>query len=100
MAGQTITESSLVARIVAALKKRGAWVVKLHGGPLQQAGLPDLLVLHLGQVTFLEVKTPKGIVSPLQEHTLTRIQAHGGTAVVVRTLDEAIVMVFGAEALQ
>lgn len=46
-------ESALVAKIVKALKARGLFVAKLHG-PMQRAGLPDLLVVVEGRAVFLE----------------------------------------------
>lgn len=87
---KTVNESSIVARIMSALRKRGAYVVKLHGGPTQQAGLPDLLVVHEGRVAFLEVKRPGGKPTPLQEHTMTQLRNHGATACVVWSVEDAL----------
>ncbi len=83
-------ESSLTQRIAAALRQRGAWVTKLHGGNMQQAGLPDLLVVVAGVVWFLEVKLPGGVVSRIQRHTIERLKASGGNVAVVRSVDEAL----------
>jgi Holliday junction resolvase len=83
-------ESAIVNKIVAALRARGCFVAKLHGGPTQQAGLPDLLVIHAGRVVFLEVKRPGEQPTKLQEHTLAKLRGHGATAVVVTCEREAI----------
>lgn len=38
----------------------------------------------------LEIKTPTGRLAPIQAVTLKRIQAAGGIAVVVRSVEEAL----------
>lgn len=82
-------ESAIVAQIVKRLRARGDYVVKLHGGPMQRSGLPDLLVIHQGHVVFLEVKRPGEQVTAIQEHTLGELRRHGATVAVVRSADEA-----------
>ena len=85
-----MTESALVAKIVTRLRRHKLFVVKLHGSPLQRAGLPDLLVIAPGgRAVWLEVKTETGVVSRLQEHTLGLLRAAGCVAEVVRSVEEA-----------
>jgi len=86
-------EGRLVNRIRTAILREHpeAIVIKLHGGPYQQAGLPDLLVVIRGRAVFLEVKRPGGALTPLQEHTIARLRAAGALAEVVRSADEALV---------
>lgn len=86
-------ETAIVNRIILYLKEvkqngEPIWFTKLHGGPMQKAGLPDIHVCYHGLAVYLEVKTATGKASPLQEHTIDLIRAAGGVAVVVRSVDE------------
>ena len=88
-------ESKIVAAIVArlkALKRAGApiWWAKLHGGPMQRAGLPDLLILGVGQLYAVEVKRPGGQATGLQLRELAELGAAGAVAIVATTRDEAL----------
>lgn len=83
-------ESTIVAAIVKALRGRGCWVTKLHGGPTQQAGLPDLLAVYAGRAMFFEVKRPGGEVTRLQSHTLDELKSAGAAARVVCSAAEAV----------
>jgi len=75
-------ESTIVASIVRMAERNGWYATKLHGGPMQKAGLPDLLMLKDGKAVFLEVKRPgKGKASdatPLQQRRMEEIQRRGG----------------------
>lgn len=86
----TVKESTIVAKIVSTLRGKGCFVTKLHGGPNQQAGLPDLLVVRDGRAFFLEVKRPGQSPTKLQEHTLAKLRDVGAVAVCVRSVEEAI----------
>lgn len=70
----------------------GAFPIKIHGGPYQQAGIPDILVCINGNFLGLEVKVParKNNVTKLQEKTLQDIRDAGGVAAVVTSVEEAI----------
>lgn len=83
-------EANTVAAIRRALLDRGAFVVKLHGGAMQRAGLPDLLVVYAGRTLWLEVKQPGGRPTPLQAATIDAIRAAGGAAYVVTSVAEAL----------
>ena len=61
---------------------------KEHGSQFGQAGIPDIIACLNGRFVAFEVKTEKGKVSVLQEITLRKIRSAGGTAVVVRSVDE------------
>lgn len=76
-------EAAIVRSIQRLAAKLDVMAIKIHGGPLQQAGLPDLLLLANGRALFLEVKAEGGEVSKLQWLTLEAIAAKGiATAVV------------------
>ena len=76
--------------IVAALRAVGASVAPAHtmGG-----GFPDLVVGHQGVTYLLEVKTPKGKLTPDQERWHPEWR---GQVSVVRTAEEAWAVI-GAE---
>lgn len=65
------------------------WWLKVHGGPMQRAGVPDLLVCHRGWFVGLEVKAPGKEPTGLQEETMRRIVEAGGVACAVTSADEA-----------
>ena len=66
----------------------GCFAWKEHGGMYGTSGLPDIICCLNGKFVGLEVKTPDGKVTKLQEVTLAKIQAAGGMGVVVRSVDE------------
>lgn len=77
-------ERTIVAGIVRMAERHGWLPTKLHGGPMQKAGLPDLLMLKDGRAVFLEVKQPglgkKSDPTPLQQRRMSEIRAKGGCA--------------------
>lgn len=87
-------EKKITEAIVRSLRKRKAageaiWWLKLHGGPMQRAGVPDLLVVVDGRAVFLEVKQPGKKATRLQLHTLTDLRLAGATAEVVYSTEGA-----------
>jgi len=85
-------EAILVTKIKKALEKEGCWVLKVHGGPYQQAGVPDLIVCFKSDFIALEVKTPerRSSVTALQKATMEMIRDADGEAYVVTSVDEAL----------
>ena len=82
-------EKDIVAQIMRFLKTVPhcfAW--KNHGGMYGTAGLPDVVCCYHGLFVGLEVKTPKGKLTKLQETTLQRIQAAKGQAFKVTSVEE------------
>lgn len=53
-------------------------------------GAPDLMVLRAGRIGFLEVKAPKGRLSPAQVQMHADMARHGFRVHVVRSQDEAV----------
>src|SRR3990172_5805834 len=81
-------EGKLTDRVVKYLKglqARGEplWFYKVHGGPYQKAGVPDLCIVYYGRAVFLEIKTLGKKLSPLQEHTCNQLQKAGAIAEAV-----------------
>ena len=82
-------EKDTVKSIVRFLKTMPqTFVWKEHGGMYGTAGIPDVICCHKGRFIAFEVKTETGKATLLQEITLRRITEAGGTAVLVRSLDE------------
>lgn len=81
-------EGRIKDKIVKHLRKHGAWVHVVHAAGMGVAGTPDLLVCHRGLFLAIEVKTPKGRVTRLQEHMLARISQAGGSTLVARDVQD------------
>lgn len=82
-------EADIVKAIMKYLKTVSqcfAW--KEHGGMYGTAGIPDVIACIDGRFFAFEVKTEIGKPTKLQEATIREILAAGGTAVVVRSVEE------------
>ena len=75
-----------IKRYLATLPDCFFW--KEHGGQYGTAGIPDLIVCYKGRFLGLEAKVGSNRPTKLQEHTIEQIQKAGGTAVVVRSIDD------------
>ena len=71
-----------------------AW--KEHGGMYGTAGIPDIIACVDGRFYAFEVKTDSGKATKLQEATIKKILAAGGTALVVHSVDEVRIAVSGS----
>lgn len=60
------------------------------------AGFPDLMVISAGRVLFLEVKAPRGRLSPAQSETAAMLRAQDFAHAVVTSV-EAVRAVLAAE---
>jgi penicillin-binding protein-related factor A (putative recombinase) len=74
--------------IIKYLTEQGAWCFKVHGGPTQRAGIPDILGCYKGRLFGFEVKQPgkENTVSPRQSYEMTRIRESGGYARMVTSV--------------
>lgn len=86
-------EGKVTQAIVKELKRmrdsgeRIAWV-KIHGGPMQKAGLPDLHITYDGRSYWIEVKAGNNKLTPLQCQRLEEFSAAGAVVGVARSVDE------------
>jgi predicted metal-dependent RNase len=90
-------ESDIVKAIMKYLKTVPhcfAW--KEHGGMYGTAGIPDIIACINGDFFGFEVKTESGKPTKLQEATIRKILAAGGTALVVRSVDEVRAAINGS----
>jgi hypothetical protein len=91
-------ESSITRSIQKHAESAGWWALKVHGGPFQTAGIPDLLLVKHGRAVFLEVKQPGKKATAIQERRIKEIQEIGGAvAGVVTSLDEAKAVLSGID---
>lgn len=81
-------ERDIVAAIVRSAKKQGWWIMKIHGGPYQPAGIPDLLLVKEGRALWLEVKQPGKKPTAIQEQRMKEIFTTGGSPCYVVTSRE------------
>lgn len=75
-----------ILRYLKGLPRCFAW--KTHGGMYGTAGIPDIIACMDGRFYAFEVKQPGGRLSRLQDVTLKKIEAAGGVAVMVTSVDE------------
>jgi len=62
--------------------------IKLPGGPYLEVGTPDIVFSYHGWCGFIEVKTPTGTVSKIQEHRLKQWSDTGAVARVARCVED------------
>lgn len=86
-------ESKIVRDIIKALRSgldHPIWLEKIHGGLAQSSAIPDIIGIYLGVGFGLEVKRPGRKATPLQQRTIDDINAAGGIATVVFSVDDAM----------
>lgn len=81
-------ERNLQNRAMAHLKELGDYYVKIVGHPMQRNGVADLIVCHQGLFVALELKEKGNGESKLQQYERRKVEAAGGTAGVIYSLDE------------
>jgi hypothetical protein len=84
------------------LKEYGdhAWFFKVHGGPFQSSGLPDLIGTVYGIFFGFEVKEPEdGEPTELQLETIADIIRAGGVAGIIEQPEEALALIREARRL-
>lgn len=99
----TQPESKLSRQIMSALRARGIWCFKVHGGPFTMAGVPDIIAcvpVDTGKDTYpaimgifvgFETKTPSGgDPSPIQAHQHDKIRSACGQVYVPRSVEDAV----------
>ena len=69
------------------------WVSSVGGYSIKisdkfTSGIPDLWICINGRQIWIELKTEKGVVSQIQQWTISQINQAGGKAVVCRSLKE------------
>jgi hypothetical protein len=96
-------ETALVGKIRTAVKRKfpDAMIVKIHGGPYQTAGLPDLVVIVNGRAYGFEVKKQRlgesaehayGRATLPQQKRLADLRRAGGIGAVVLSVEEVLAL--------
>lgn len=92
-----MSEKDIVKAIMKYLKTvPNCFCWKEHGGMYGTAGIPDIIACVDGRFYAFEVKTETGRATELQKATIRKILAAGGTALVVRSVDEVRTVVSGS----
>lgn len=93
---EQMKEADIVKAIMNYLKTvPGCFCWKEHGGMYGTAGIPDIIACINGRFFGFEVKTKGEKPTKLQDATIRKILAAGGTALVVRSVDEVRTAVDG-----
>lgn len=83
-------ENELTRRMIKNVKARGGWAHKVHGGPHQAAGEPDLDGCIDGLSLKVEVKQPGKRPTESQAAALRRWSSAGALACWVTSVDQFI----------
>lgn len=70
---------------------------KEHGGSYGTSGIPDIICCYKGRFLGLEAKLPGGKLTELQKRTLDKINAAGGIARRVQSVDDVKVIIAQAD---
>ena len=82
-------EQAIQKKISDRLKKEGWIVVKLIKTTMN--GIPDIMALRNGETMFIEVKQPKGKLSPIQGLRIQELREQGFRAEVWTAYEENFV---------
>ena len=94
-----VIEARIVKKALKLLRQEGGFWINLHGGPFQQAGLPDIIGCWKGRFVGFEAKRlgRKLKTSKLQEYVLKEIAKSEGISAVISSAEEALVILHEAE---
>ena len=81
-------ETTIKGHIKQYLRIKGWLVMHMLQGLGSYAGLSDLVAIKRGRVVWIEVKTPKGILSDRQKKFRKEITEAGGEYIISRSLDD------------
>ena len=89
-ANPRVRERDIQAQIRDYLRLKGWFVLKIHQSLGSYPGVADLYALKNGVSVWIEVKTPTGRLSKVQEQFGEAVTNHGGKYLVARNLDDVI----------
>lgn len=83
-----MNELALKKKVLAYLKNYWpiAWVVKISDK--FQSGLPDIFGCYREMFFAIELKSPRGKVTRLQQHVMKKIMDSGGKVCIARSVDK------------
>ena len=85
-------ERRITTNSLKALKKAGAFAVKIHAGPNQNIGLPDICGCYKGYGFVIEMKAPgkENTLTDRQREKLEKYANAGGFAYVCTSVAECL----------
>jgi hypothetical protein len=89
--GRLIKESDIQRNVKQYLQIHGWFVFKNHQSLGSYKGIADLFAIKAGISIWIEIKKPKGVLSPFQIAFEKEITKHGGNYMVARDINELIV---------
>lgn len=82
-------ESAFQKKVLKYLREEvGGYWVKIHVSSYQLEGEPDIMGCYKGKFYAFELKQGNNTTTPLQDYKLEQIRKNGGTAMVIRSLDQ------------
>ena len=85
------TEKSIMLGIIQALGFKDWYVIRMPPSIYTSGkGIPDLYACKKGVSVWIEVKTPKGKLSPSQERITRLLDEAGANVIIARSVDYAI----------
>ena len=85
-------ETKLSTQVLSRLRAEGGWWVKIHGGPFQAAGIPDIIGCWQGRFIGIELKIPGEKPTGLQEKVLNALYSSGARVGIAYTVKEALLI--------
>lgn len=82
---------------MAAIRRRGGWCMKVHGGPYQPAGIPDIVGCFRGHFFGIEDKKESNTATAIQVKTQRDIVRAGGVTTVAYSVDDAMAVLDAIE---
>ena len=84
-------ERDIVAAVKRYLSTLGEDVFfwKEHGGPYGTSGISDIIICYKGRFIGMECKLPDGRLTELQKRAISKINAAGGIARRVESVEDA-----------
>lgn len=83
-------ETLFVEKLKDRLEAEGGWWVKIHGGPFQAAGIPDIIGCYKGRFVGIEAKMPGNRPSGIQRLVLDRLTEAGAICGVAFSIPQAL----------
>lgn len=92
-----MTEAALTQRCLTWLRAQHPtiWWLKVHGGPYQRAGIPDLLLCKAGRAAAVEFKQPGAAATRLQAYELGKLGEAGAPSLVCSSFDSFTAFIDG-----
>ena len=71
------------------LETNNCWLIKVQGGSNNPStGVPDILACYKGRFIGIEVKTPTGRLTKIQQYHIDQINKSGGIAFVATSIED------------